>query len=67
MLFSNYFSKQARHPSGIFGRFYMSRIFKKGNDVTQLLSTDDLLKNVDIISKEGQKKIHICRKLKKEK
>ncbi len=31
MLFSNYFSKQARQPSGIFGRFYMSRVFEKGN------------------------------------
>lgn len=31
MKFSTYFSKQARKPSGIFGRFYMSRIFDKGN------------------------------------
>ena len=31
MNFSTYFSKQARKPTGIFGRFYMSRVFEKGN------------------------------------
>jgi ubiquinone/menaquinone biosynthesis C-methylase UbiE len=31
MRFSSYFSKQAKKPSGIFGRFFMSRIFDKGN------------------------------------
>ena len=31
MRFSTYFSKQAKKPSGIFGRFFMSRIFDKGN------------------------------------
>jgi ubiquinone/menaquinone biosynthesis C-methylase UbiE len=31
MKFSTFFSKQARKPSGIFGRFFMSRIFEKGN------------------------------------
>jgi len=31
MNYSTYFSKQARKPTGIFGRFYMSRIFEKGN------------------------------------
>jgi len=31
MRFSTYFSKQAGKPSGIFGRFVMSRIFDKGN------------------------------------
>ena len=31
MKFSTFFSKQARKPSGIFGRFYMSRIFERGN------------------------------------
>ena len=31
MGFSTYFSKQAKKPSGIFGRFFMSRIFDKGN------------------------------------
>ena len=31
MKFSTFFSKQARKPTGIFGRFYMSRIFEKGN------------------------------------
>ncbi len=29
--FSTYFSKQAREPTGLFGRFYMSRVFDKGN------------------------------------
>lgn len=31
MNFANYFSKQARKPKGLFGRFYMSRVFDKGN------------------------------------
>lgn len=31
MAFSNFFSTQARKPSGFFGRFYMSRLFEKGN------------------------------------
>jgi ubiquinone/menaquinone biosynthesis C-methylase UbiE len=31
MGFSTYFSKQAKRPSGIFGRFFMSRVFDKGN------------------------------------
>ena len=31
MNYSTYFSKQARKPTGIFGRFHMSRIFEKGN------------------------------------
>ena len=31
MNFTTYFSKQARKPTGIFGRFYMSRVFEKGN------------------------------------
>lgn len=31
MKFSDYFSKQAKKPSGLFGLFYMSRIFNKGN------------------------------------
>ena len=31
MFFLNYFSKQARKPSGLYGRFYMSRVFEKGN------------------------------------
>ncbi|MBU4565714.1 MAG: class I SAM-dependent methyltransferase [Desulfarculus sp.] len=31
MNYSTYFSKQARKPTGIFGRFRMSRIFEKGN------------------------------------
>jgi hypothetical protein len=31
MNFTTYFSRQARKPAGIFGRFYMSRVFEKGN------------------------------------
>ncbi len=31
MIYSEFFSKQARKPTGIFGRFYMSRVFEKGN------------------------------------
>ena len=31
MNFATYFSKQAREPTGIFGRFIMSRVFEKGN------------------------------------
>ena len=31
MGFSTYFSRQAKKPSGIFGRLFMSRIFDKGN------------------------------------
>jgi ubiquinone/menaquinone biosynthesis C-methylase UbiE len=31
MSFSTYFSKQAKRPSGLFGRFFMSRVFEKGN------------------------------------
>jgi cyclopropane fatty-acyl-phospholipid synthase-like methyltransferase len=31
MSYSDFFSKQARKPTGIFGRFYMSRIFNRGN------------------------------------
>jgi hypothetical protein len=31
MRFSTFFSKQARKPTGIFGRFFMSQVFEKGN------------------------------------
>lgn len=31
MTFAAYFSKQARKPDGLFGRFFMSRVFEKGN------------------------------------
>jgi ubiquinone/menaquinone biosynthesis C-methylase UbiE len=31
MNFTAYFSKQARKPTGIFGRFFMSRVFEKVN------------------------------------
>lgn len=29
--FTRYFAKQARKPAGIFGRFFMARVFNKGN------------------------------------
>lgn len=29
--YNRFFSRQARHPKGLFGRFFMSRIFNKGN------------------------------------
>ena len=31
MKYWDFFSEQARKPTGIFGRFYMSRVFEKGN------------------------------------
>jgi ubiquinone/menaquinone biosynthesis C-methylase UbiE len=31
MIFSTFFSRQAKKPSGLFGRFFMSRVFEKGN------------------------------------
>lgn len=31
MSFSSFFSEQARKPSGLFGRFFMSLVFDKGN------------------------------------
>jgi ubiquinone/menaquinone biosynthesis C-methylase UbiE len=31
MKYSTFFSKQAKNPTGLFGRFYMSRVFDKGN------------------------------------
>lgn len=31
MNYKTYFSKQARRPSGLFGLFFMSRVFEKGN------------------------------------
>lgn len=42
MKFSNYFSKQARKPSGLFGFFYMSQIFNKGNAKINELVKDTL-------------------------
>lgn len=42
MLFKNYFSKQARKPSGIYGRFFMSRVFEKGNIEVNALLYDTL-------------------------
>ena len=42
MKFSTYFSKQARKPSGLFGIFYMSRIFNKGNAKINELVKDTL-------------------------
>ncbi len=50
MSFSDFFSKQARKPSGLFGRIVMSRVFDKGNAslnnfMKELMSvqTDDLI------------------------
>ena len=40
MNYSTFFSKQARKPTGIFGRFYMSRIFDKGNLELNTLISD---------------------------
>ncbi len=31
MNFTSFFSRQARQPKGLFGRFFMSRVFDKGN------------------------------------
>lgn len=31
MKFSKFFSRQAMHPTGVFGRFFMSRFFEHGN------------------------------------
>jgi ubiquinone/menaquinone biosynthesis C-methylase UbiE len=31
MNYSTFFSRQARKPSGLYGRFFMSRVFEKGN------------------------------------
>ncbi|MCB2228874.1 MAG: class I SAM-dependent methyltransferase [Desulfarculaceae bacterium] len=31
MNYATFFSRQARKPTGVFGRFYMSRVFEKGN------------------------------------
>lgn len=42
MIFSTYFSKQARKPTGIFGRFYMSRVFEKRNFELNSLTYDTL-------------------------
>lgn len=42
MKFLTYFSKQARKPSGIFGRVFMSKIFDKGNLELNNLSQESL-------------------------
>lgn len=42
MNFSTFFSKQARKPTGIFGRFYMSRVFEKGNAKLNALTLETL-------------------------
>jgi len=47
MNFSKYFSRQARKPSGIFGRFIASRIFEKGNSDLNALMYDTLSINED--------------------
>ena len=33
MGFNKYFSKQARKPSGLYGRFFMSKVFDQGNAI----------------------------------
>jgi len=42
MSFSKFFSKQARKPTGIFGRFFMSRVFEKGNTELNALMYETL-------------------------
>lgn len=42
MNYTKYFSKQAKKPSGIFGRFYMSRVFEKGNAELNALTFDTI-------------------------
>ena len=42
MFFSTYFSKQARKPSGLFGRFFMSQVFEKGNAELNTLVYDTM-------------------------
>ena len=42
MNYSKYFSEQARKPTGIFGRFYMSRVFEKGNSELNALMFETL-------------------------
>lgn len=43
MGFFDYFSKQARRPEGLFGRFFMSRVFEKGNAPLNNLVYETLL------------------------
>nr|NQU92811.1 class I SAM-dependent methyltransferase [Bacteroidota bacterium] len=47
MRFSTFFSKQARKPTGIFGRFYMSRVFEKGNLEMNTFTKETLSINKD--------------------
>ncbi len=42
MNYKKYFSKQARKPTGLFGRLYMSRVFEKGNAELNALVYDSL-------------------------
>ena len=54
MNFATYFSKQARKPTGIFGRFYMSRVFEKGNAELNALVYETLsIRNNDHILEIG--------------
>ena len=47
MIFSTFFSKQARKPSGLFGRFIASRIFEKGNSELNALMLEAVAKSVN--------------------
>lgn len=42
MNFTKFFSQQARKPTGIFGRFYMSRVFDRGNAELNALTYETL-------------------------
>ncbi|MGD8561579.1 MAG: class I SAM-dependent methyltransferase [Desulfarculaceae bacterium] len=42
MNFTTYFSKQARKPTGLFGRFFMSQVFEKGNAEVNALVMETL-------------------------
>jgi len=43
MIFREYFSKQAKNPSGVFGRFVMARIFDNGNANLNKFMKEELL------------------------
>lgn len=54
MNFKEYFSKQARTPSGLFGRWIMSRIFEKGNaDLNRLMIRQVAAEKTDHILEIG--------------
>jgi ubiquinone/menaquinone biosynthesis C-methylase UbiE len=47
MTFATFFSHQARKPTGLFGRFVASQIFKKGNAEMNAFILDGLSQNAD--------------------